>query len=229
MEVRSFSAKGNREENEDYVLSRKIDEGQSVHLIADGMGGYEYGRVAAEKAANFIASFFLENIDAESKSHLIEDAVEGANKVVGKLVDKYNARMGTTIAGVLIIEDEAYSFWVGDVKIVCVREDAIVFESEDHSLINEYKRKGVILSKIQADAIRHIVTRCIQGESDTSKVDVRLLQLEKGDKIVISSDGVFEKIDVEDLVKISKDFDVDKLKREFENNMDNCSMMQIEI
>jgi protein phosphatase len=227
MEVEYFSVKGKREDNEDFVLSKKIDETKSVHLIADGMGGYEYGRLAAENAASYIVSFLQENIDDDKILELLEKAVKGANNLVGKLGDKYNARMGATIAGVFIFIDSAYFFWVGDVKIVCIRKGVMVFESEDHSLINEYTRRRILLEKFQADAIRHIVTRCIQGDSDTAKVDIRLLKLVKGDKIVICSDGVFENIEVQDLVNISDDFNVDKLKNKFEDYMDNCSMLLI--
>lgn len=229
MEVKYFSVKGNRDKNEDFVLSRIMGEESSVHIVADGMGGYEYGRVAAETVATILVEFLLENIDSSDKVHLIEEAVDKANNNIRKLVDKYNARMGTTIAGVLIVENNGYFFWVGDVKIICIRDFDLVFESEDHSLINEYKRRGIILEKYQADAIRHIVTRCIQGEGDTAHVDVNLLKLKRGDKIVICSDGVFENIDVNDLIKISASFNVDILKKEFENNMDNSSIMLIDI
>ncbi len=229
MKVNYFTVKGKREENEDYILSKEVDNNTSIHIIADGMGGYSNGRLAAETVANFVASFVSDNMDIDSKLKLIKDAIEVANTEIRKLLLRYNAKMGSTIGAALIMDGDAYVFWVGDVKIVQVRDNVIVFESEDHSYVNELKRQGMILSEDQRANIRHIVTRCIQGETGNYEPDIKLLKLSVGDRIIISSDGIFENIGVNDLVNvsISKEYGLEQEKRFHTNNSDNSSMIVI--
>jgi protein phosphatase len=229
MKIQYFTVKGKRKENEDYILSKEIDNCSSIHLIADGMGGYEYGRLVAETVSKFIASFISDNINIECKIKLIKEAIERANKEVVKLLSIYNTKMGTTIGGVLKYKAETYAFWVGDVKIVQVRENEIVFESRDHSLINQLKSKGVISSEIQLGNIRHIVTKSIQGGDENFEPDIELLKINTGDKITICSDGILDRINIQTLAKISidNDSDLDKVKQLHENNRDNSSMIMI--
>ena len=57
MDIFSFTDKGLRENNEDYLLSRQLSPDCSIHLIADGMGGYQYGEVASSVACHAIADY----------------------------------------------------------------------------------------------------------------------------------------------------------------------------
>ena len=57
MKVYSYTGKGNRETNEDYIKSESLSNNVSLHIIADGMGGYQYGEVAAQVATETIFQF----------------------------------------------------------------------------------------------------------------------------------------------------------------------------
>ena len=50
-----FSHKGKREVNQDFVLVQNINPETYLHLIADGMGGYEHGEIAAKLVAAPVA------------------------------------------------------------------------------------------------------------------------------------------------------------------------------
>ena len=43
-----YSNIGCREVNEDYVVSNDFGNGISLHLVADGMGGYDCGEIASK-------------------------------------------------------------------------------------------------------------------------------------------------------------------------------------
>ena len=47
MKVFKYSNIGNREQNQDYLVSTKLGQDSSLHLVADGMGGYDFGDIAA--------------------------------------------------------------------------------------------------------------------------------------------------------------------------------------
>lgn len=48
MKVFSYTGKGLRKTNEEYIKSEILSDGISLHIIADGMGGYKFGEVASK-------------------------------------------------------------------------------------------------------------------------------------------------------------------------------------
>ena len=92
MTVYSYSGKGNRETNEDYIRSVQFDNNTSLHIVADGMGGYLYGEIAAQVATNAIVQYLSERNSVEDITSTIQQAVEFANeeKILSELgPDKY--------------------------------------------------------------------------------------------------------------------------------------------
>jgi protein phosphatase len=79
---------------------------------------------------------------------------------------------------------------VGDSRIYLWRDGKLRQLTEDHSWVSEQVRAGV-LSEI--DARRHpwrnVVTRALAGGEDP-EVDVALLELRKGDRLLLCSDGL---------------------------------------
>lgn len=226
MRIQFFTVQGKRKENEDYILSEEIDECNSIHIVADGMGGYEYGRLAAETVANYVASFLSKNLNIENKYNLLKEAIYGANSEIIKLQSSYNTKMGTTIGGVFKCDSDIYAFWVGDVKIIQISEGKVVFESRDHSLINKLKTSGVIPSDIQLGKIRHIVTKSVQGKNDSFEPDVVMLKFKPGDRIFVCSDGILERINIQAL---SMDFNFLNEEVKHMENRDNSSLIFIDL
>lgn len=147
MEVYSFSAKGIRENNEDFILSQQLSPDCSLHLVADGMGGYSYGELASTLACESIAEYMIANLGKADIKKLLAHSLDFANKNINAKRDQFATKMGTTIAGIFIEGSMAYFFWLGDVRIYLFRNCELIFQSVDHSFINEMKRKEVISTK----------------------------------------------------------------------------------
>lgn len=230
MRVKHFTVKGKRSVNEDYILSKQINSQSSIHLITDGMGGYDNGKIAAEAVANSIYEYIVQNINKSNYNKLIKNAVENANDNIATLVKKYNNKMGCTLGGIFIVNLTLYLFWVGDIKIIKYHNDKIDFESKDHSLINKLKENNSIPEDINLGKIRHIVTRSIQGKKDNFEADIYSKTFQSKDRIVICSDGILEKARIESFSKL--DFNeksiFDGFKKLFKENADNSSMIIID-
>lgn len=192
MKVSSFSEKGNRSENEDFVLSKSLNENTSIHIVADGMGGYAHGSLAASTVTNTIVEYIRENLlDNSSFENIIQSAINQSNTSIQKLRTEYNDKMGTTLAGILLFNHQAYCFWLGDVRIYHLRENKILFQSKDHSLVNELVNKGQILTSQEAQQYQHIVTKSVQGNSEELEPEVVPINgLSEYDSFIICSDGV---------------------------------------
>ena len=133
MRVEYFTEQGRRKVNEDYILSKNNDKNISLHIVADGMGGYSKGDIASETVANCLFELLLKDCKSSDYNTLIDEAINKANIRISELNIKQNTKMGTTIAGILIDKSSAYMFWVGDVKILHIRNEKTIFESTDHS------------------------------------------------------------------------------------------------
>ena len=103
-----------REENQDAFL---IDDEINLYLVADGLGGLDYGREASEYAVKHLSLFIkagLEDLtekDEKSISELLESAIYDTDEGVRRRLGDNSA---TTIVVVLIQEDKIYITHVGD-------------------------------------------------------------------------------------------------------------------
>lgn len=223
MKIFSYTGKGLRKTNEDYIKSEILSDSISLHIVADGMGGYEYGEVASKTATEAIFQFITDSTIQGDIPALIQQAVEFANSQILTLRNQYHTKLGTTIAGVLIIDSAAYAFWLGDVQIQHFRDSKQLFISESHTLINEMKKNGSVSTK-EIERYKHIVTKLLSGTPLDSLLPVVEIQLQKGDIICISSDGLYNSVNPSTLLAFS-DIELNgKLQIISETNSDNMSI-----
>lgn len=217
MKIYSFSSKGNRTHNQDYYRNVVVSKDISMHIVADGMGGYEYGELAAKIATDTFADFILLNIKNTSIENNINMAFIAANNAVIEESKRLESKVGTTIAGVIINQNDIYAFWLGDVRIYLFRGNRELFVSIDHSLINQIRNKEIIpIEKI--DKYKHIVTKSIPEKHFKDPVPIVKLNKEKNDTIIICSDGLHNYIDPCFLIN-KKDIDLDKYLNEFSSKI----------
>jgi protein phosphatase len=187
-----FSHKGNREVNQDYILIQNITHNEHILLIADGMGGYEQGDVAAKIVAENIHTYLSNS--GKTGIQNIQTAVNKSNLAIKQLTENSQKKIGATVGGIILKEKEAICFWVGDVKIFHFQKNKLQFESNAHTLMNEVIESGAISDINQIVKYKHVVTRSIQGDVEFSKIDSHTIETLSGDDlIIICSDGVHDK------------------------------------
>lgn len=230
MKIELFSEKGKRDNNQDYMLSKTFDDSRSLHIIADGMGGYENGRLAAEIVANTICDHLSQTTYLNTDKTILK-AVEIANEKIKEYSLKENTKMGTTIGGIHLWQNHFFAFWVGDVKIIHISKNEIEFESRDHSLINQLKDKNINTSAIGLANIKHIVTRSIQGADDKYQPQIQSLDFAPNDRIMICSDGFLEALGTNEIknIGIIPELTLNKLKERCKSCPDNSSLIVIQI
>ncbi len=226
MTVYSYSGKGNRETNEDYIRSVQFENNTSLHIVADGMGGYLYGEIAAQVATDAIVQYISERHFDGNITSKIQQAVEFANEEIALKRKTLHAKLGTTIAGIFIHESVAYAFWMGDVQIQHFRDNKQLFISESHSLINEMKGNGVVSGK-DIERYKNIVTKSLSGTPLEESIPIVEIQLQQGDIICISTDGLYNSVNPATLIRktealVSKELDAVNLI-----NHDNFSIITL--
>ena len=204
MQYFGLSNKGRvREGNEDFFHVPKSTEEDMLFIVADGMGGENAGEVASSLAVSSTVVFLKERSEND-KSLLLRKAINYANKVVFKTAQSDNAysSMGTTMVCALIEGDDAYVANVGDSRCYVFYDDELQQITIDHSFVQEMVDKG-LLTKDEAKKHpnKNLITRAI-GISKFVNADVFKIKLEKGMKILLSSDGLTGMVDSADISEI---------------------------
>ena len=196
----TFTNKGLRPKNEDYLLSKQFDDEISFHIIADGMGGYSFGDVAAKMVVETIATQ-VEQLDFSAIAD--DDFITICKQTTKKLQDegiKLSSKLGATFAAVLIVKDTIYIFWMGDSRIYLFDENKqLLFQSTDHSLINELRiSRKLTLNEIKKyDAV---VMRCLSSDFLEFPPQIETLSYSSKNTIILCSDGLHKEIDINEMV-----------------------------
>ena len=112
------------------------------------------------------------------------------------------AGMGTTVISLLVNEAHAFFAHVGDSRAYLVRGELIQQISEDHSLVNEQIKAGMITpEEARHSRYRNIITRSVGFEEEV-QVDVMGLLAEPGDTFILCSDGLANMMEDEEILEL---------------------------
>lgn len=201
-----------REINQDYIFVSEEPIGNlpNLFLVADGMGGHKAGDLASEYTVAKVQ-------EAVSKSmqtipyQILKGAFQYANQ---KLLEKAGESdsytgMGTTLVAATVKNDAVYVVNVGDSRLYKIG-DKIEQITEDHSLVEEMVRMGEI-SKEQArnHPDKNIITKAM-GVSDTVEPDYFDTDLQKGECLLMCSDGLTNMVSdrhIKEIVELRTDLE----------------------
>ena len=127
-------------------------------------------------------------------------------------------KMGSTVAGIPINKSEATVFWAGDSRVYIFRNHEVVYQTEDHSLVNELGMDRPLTFN-ERKKYGHVITRSIMGKAD-DHIDVYKTTLQSGDEILICTDGIYNDCPVDYLAESIRSgcFDIDKQNEKFDDN-----------
>ncbi len=192
--------------NQDFVFASDTPVGPLPNLliVADGMGGHQAGDTASRYTVEVIVSHIKRSRE-RNPIRVLRSAIETANeKVVEKAAgDERLSGMGTTVVAATVVQNYLYVANVGDSRLYLIR-DHIKQITRDHSLVEEMVRIGEI-SREQArnHPDKNIITRAIGAHRDVA-VDFFDLDLQKGDKILMCSDGLSNMVEDAEIERIVK-------------------------
>lgn len=181
-----------RSVNQDYIFMSEKPVGNlpNLFLVADGMGGHRAGDLASEYTVAMVREA-AEKSMRQIPFQILRSAFQYANQ---KLIEKARESsaytgMGTTLVAATVVEDTAYIVNVGDSRLYKVGE-TIEQITEDHSLVEEMVRMGEISrEEARNHPDKNIITRAI-GVADTVEPDYFDTKLQKGECLLLCSDGL---------------------------------------
>ena len=196
MTVFEYSGVGCRKVNQDFLAHATMDEKHAVFIVADGMGGYSYGEVAAQVAAEAVKDFVEENYQKLEPEKLLRVAISFANESISiKRIAMHVKQMGAVIVVAYVCENTCWIAWVGDSRVYVMRDGKPIYQTEDHSLINELLQINTLKAS-DLEKYSAIVTRSLMGENLNADPDIQSVPVQQGDNIWLCSDGVHKEIPI---------------------------------
>ncbi|HUO28383.1 MAG TPA: PP2C family serine/threonine-protein phosphatase [Bryobacteraceae bacterium] len=200
-----------RTNNEDSVsFVRPSDKGPlATHgvlaVVADGMGGHEGGELASRIAADAIARSYYGSSAAPPRA--LEQAFHDASRAVFD-TSRENPQlkgMGTTCVAAAIRGAEAWWAWIGDSRLYLVRDSRIYRMSEDHTLVQDMVRRGLMTAE---EARNHRDRSVLERAMGTrERIEPGLghepIALVAGDRLLLCSDGLHDLIGDDDLARLA--------------------------
>ena len=194
-----------RKLNQDYVFTCEIPVGHlpNLFLVADGMGGHNAGDYASKYTIETIVNE-IEKSTEESPVVVLDKAIQSANQHIRQksFEDEELNGMGTTVVAATIIDNILCVANVGDSRLYVINHEKIKQITRDHSLVEEMVRMGGLKrEQARSHPDKNIITRAI-GAQDDLEIDFFRIQLDKGDMILMCSDGLTNMIDDEEIKMI---------------------------
>lgn len=206
-----------RKVNQDAVISRTLSESFAWSLICDGMGGTSGGDIASSIAVKEVAKYLEDNLsetlDLENMKNVMYNAIEIANNKIFEesLQNKLLSSMGTTVVLCIVKNSTMHVMYAGDSRVYLLSGAHIKQITKDHSIVQEMVDRGEITQK---DARNHpqknIITRALGIDKDI-EVDYLEANLNKGDMILLCTDGLTNEVSDDDIYDICVNNDISKV------------------
>lgn len=175
---------GVRPTNEDACIVQP-----NLLAVADGMGGYAGGEVAARLALSAVC-------ELEGQVVLGPQVVRQVFEQAHRRIQETSAReprwseMGTTLTVVWVENGRAFLGHVGDSRAYLLRDGSLRQLTDDHSVAAELVRNGTLTEQeARRHPHRHVLTRALGG-AGTPDVDVAEIVLARDDRLVLCTDGL---------------------------------------
>ncbi len=207
------TAIGNREDQQDsfgYELS--IDEGLVV--VCDGMGGMNGGKLASGLAVKEFLDEYKENCPCEDAVTFLSEATQNASLKIRnhRLSNGERLNAGSTVVAILIKGKNLFWSSVGDSRAYLLRDSKyvqITLDQNYKTVLSEKLDAGLI-SESEFDSERDRAEALISylGIENLQLIDYNNeeLELRKGDKIVVMTDGLYKIVDESEIFTIVDNF-----------------------
>lgn len=239
MKLYSMTDRGRKRElNEDYIFTSGDPIGglDNLFIVADGMGGHNAGDYASEHTVKCIIDTVSKLPPSDEVQSILSKAIEEANTFVHSrsLEDTALSGMGSTLVLATIQNQQAIVANVGDSRLYLIQDKEMIQITRDHSFVEEM----ISLGEIDREAARNhpdknIITRAI-GVKDTVLADFFVVNLHKGDRLLLCSDGLTNMLKDQEILDIVQRFETEPAVKELircandRGGRDNISVVLVE-
>lgn len=237
--------------NQDALLlkigSNKLGK-KAIFAICDGMGGLSSGEIASSTVIKSLSEWFENEIpnleQMPNKYDEIIRSLKNKVKTLNNKIYKYGIengiKLGTTLTAIVFIDNKYIIIHVGDSRAYSINKKITRITKDQSFVQREIDRGNITEEEARTHKKKNLLLQCI---GVTPNVDILTYtgNIDKKTTYIISSDGFYNKISDEELIKNLK---YSKLKKEkkiknvliklvntvkLRNETDNISVLAIKV
>lgn len=188
-----------------------------AYVVCDGMGGEAAGEVASKIAVNSVLDYCRQVVRNKEKhpaskvfdgvsarANVLANAIQLANQQIRFAAAQNSEQrgMGSTVVA-LLVEGRMYSVaHVGDSRAYLLRKGTIQQLTQDHSLVMEHVRRGLITpEEAQHSQAQNIILRAL-GTEESVEADLSDIVAQSGDTLLLTTDGLTRHIPDDGILEI---------------------------
>ena len=197
---------GDRKEQQDRVaiLPHARQRGVALAVVADGMGGYAGGALAAEQVVH-TAKTSLEHFSPaiESSRILLENSMREAHSMIraSRFINEKDPH--STVAMLLLQPGKVTWGHCGDSRVYRFRGAEMLFRSVDHSYVEHLIAIGRITpEEALTHPNRNVLITSLGGKEDPKLAFGEADDLTDGDAFMLCSDGLWPYFDEAEMAQV---------------------------
>lgn len=204
---------GDRAEQQD-SLGYFLKENEGIVVVCDGMGGHKGGKMASKLAVQNFVSSYSGNVSYPDYINMLIETSKITDRMISELTDERGKVLnaGSTVVSVIVANKTLIWCSVGDSRAYLVRNDEMVQLTQDHNyrtvLLEKYRVGLLSKEEFNVEIARGEALISFLGIGNLGLIDYSKapLELEKDDKIIIMSDGLYKLLDDDEIARIIMNF-----------------------
>jgi serine/threonine protein phosphatase PrpC len=185
----------------DHIIN--ISERGVLLALSDGMGGHQAGEVASALVLDSLQAALTDSTTKGPIQQQLEEAVQGANRKVLTVAQSANRQgMAATLTAIFVRGTEAYIAEVGDSRGYLLRGGRLRQITRDQSLIQLMVDHGVMTpEEAKLSPSKNVILQAVGLQGDV-RVAIAKLELRRGDRLLLCTDGVTNAVSDAELLQI---------------------------
>lgn len=185
----------------DELLPLREEDAYSI-VVADGMGGTSFGRLASVMALQTAWELGGKEINwpLKSSKEEVRQLMEKLELYPLLMKEALNERarqdpelmgMGTTLTAAYTLGPKAFIAHVGDSRAYLIRGGTLHLLTTDHTVAQRMIDAGIFApDDEEIQHLRHMLTNCLDATDAEIHVETRRVPLKDGDRLLLCSDGL---------------------------------------
>jgi protein phosphatase len=203
---------GDRTLDPDEAAAIEVGDRGPVLVVCDGMGGAAAGEVASGIAVEVVIAEMKQAPVAADRAVFARHLRRGVRTANRRVFDEGNRNwklkgMGTTLSAAGIVGKELIVAQVGDSRAYVLRGSTLVQVTRDQSVVSALLHAGRITEReAESFSQANVILQALGVQEDVD-VAISLVELRRGDRLLMCSDGLHGSVDDDELREILTDHD----------------------
>ncbi|MEP0805320.1 MAG: serine/threonine-protein phosphatase [Chloroflexota bacterium] len=180
-----------------------------LYIVADGMGGHQYGEVASNAAIRTVAGYvfkkfipYLFHIKSDLMEESFQEIMAAAVNEAQRIIQREAPGSGTTLTAALVLGQQVTIAHVGDSRAYFVYPDGrIEAVTRDHSLVQRLQELGHITAEEAENYPHRNVLYKALGQGDILDPEIFTLAFPQPGTLLICSDGLWGVVAEQDIIR----------------------------